>query len=71
MTREEHLQWCKQRAREYLQRGELANAVASMMSDLRQHPEMQACPPELGMIGLLAAASNDRARVSAFIEGFR
>jgi hypothetical protein len=71
VTRDEHLEWCKQRAREYLQRGELANAVASMLSDLGTHPEMKPCPPELGMVGILFAASNDRTAVSRFIEGFR
>jgi len=28
-TREEHLEWCKERALEYADRGELADAVAS------------------------------------------
>jgi hypothetical protein len=29
--RDEHLEWCKERAREYLDAGELSNAVASMV----------------------------------------
>jgi len=29
MTRDEHLEWCKKRAREYLARGDAANAIAS------------------------------------------
>ena len=33
MTREEHLQWCKERALAYLP-NEMHNAVASMISDL-------------------------------------
>lgn len=37
MTREEHLQWAKQRAIEYVERGELTNALASMGSDLNKH----------------------------------
>lgn len=39
MTRQEHIAWCKQRALEYLERGELANAFASMLSDLTKHDE--------------------------------
>lgn len=38
MTREEHLKWCKERALEYVQRGKLEDAVASMASDLTEHP---------------------------------
>lgn len=39
MTRAEHIAWCKQRALEYVERGELENALASMLSDLCKHPE--------------------------------
>jgi hypothetical protein len=39
MTRDEHLAWCKQRALEYVDAGDLANAVASMTSDLKEHPD--------------------------------
>jgi len=28
MTREDHLQWCKKRALEYVDKGELANAFS-------------------------------------------
>ena len=38
MTRKEHLEWCKARALEYLDRGDIQNAVTSMMSDLGKHP---------------------------------
>jgi hypothetical protein len=71
MTTDERLEWCKARAREYLQRGDLVNAVASMISDMNQgYPELAPCPPELAMIGMLNAANRDRNAVSAFIEGF-
>ena len=42
MTRQEHLNWCKQRALEYLQPGpyfSLDDAMASMVSDLGKHDE--------------------------------
>lgn len=41
MTRAEHIAWCKERALEYVDRGELSNAIASMLSDLRKHPETE------------------------------
>lgn len=72
MTEAERLEWCKARAREYLQRGDLVNAVASMISDMNQnYPGLKPCPPELAMIGVMYAANGDRNGVAAFIEGFR
>ncbi len=38
-TRQEHLKWCKQRALEYVDMGNLGQAWASMCSDLGEHPE--------------------------------
>lgn len=37
MTRAEHLDWCKQRALEYVERGDCSDAFASMASDLNKH----------------------------------
>ena len=70
MTRQEHLDWCKKRAHEYLSRGYLADAVASMMSDLNKHPETALNTPTLGMLGMLAVQSNDEREVRRFIDGF-
>ncbi len=68
MTREEHLDWCKQRAREYLKHGDVPNAVTSMMSDMSKHPET-AIHPALSMLGLMAAQGGiEDAR--RYIEGF-
>lgn len=44
MNREEHLQWAKDRALEYVEAGELQNAIASMISDLQKHPELEDHP---------------------------
>ena len=41
MTRDEHLEWCKKRALEYLDEGDLQNAFASMGSDLSKHPDFE------------------------------
>jgi hypothetical protein len=42
--RDEHLEWCKERARDYLDAGELSNAVASMGSEPRQASGVEAEP---------------------------
>lgn len=38
-TREEHMQWCKDRACELIDAGDLQGAFASMCSDVGKHPE--------------------------------
>lgn len=70
-SREEHLEWCKQRAREYLERGDISQAVTSMLSDLSKHPDTKLTEPFLPMVGMLAAKNNDMAAAQRFIEGFR
>ncbi len=71
MTREEHLDWCKQRALEYLDRGELANAVASMGSDLNKHVETKTAHQQLIGLGILYVMNNDVEGVRRWITGFR
>jgi len=74
MTREEHLQWCKDRAMEYVNRGDLLNAVTSMMSDLQKHPETaDNGAGALGMLGIMAmmrAQECDLPFVTSYIKGF-
>ncbi len=41
MTREEHLQWCKDRALEYVEEGDLTQAFTSFQSDMRKHKETE------------------------------
>lgn len=41
MNREEHLKWAKDRALEYVEKGDLKNAWASMVSDLGKHEETE------------------------------
>lgn len=70
-TREEHLQWCKQRALEYLERGQVKEALTSMFSDLDKHEETRdhkgiAIGVQLMMIGSL----NSPQRAREFILGF-
>jgi hypothetical protein len=71
MTRGEHLVWCKTRALEYLDAGDVTNAMASMLSDLDKHPETKFQPGSiLVMLGLQAAINNDDAAARRFIVGF-
>lgn len=35
MTRQEHMDWCKARALEYINEGDINNGLISMMSDFR------------------------------------
>lgn len=40
MARDEHLEWAKKRALEYLDAGDPAQGFTSMLSDLHKHPEL-------------------------------
>jgi hypothetical protein len=41
ISRDEHLEWCKKRALEYLDAGDTRQAFTSMLSDLGKHPELE------------------------------
>ena len=71
ITRAEHLAWCKQRALEYVEAGNLADAYTSMASDLGKHLETEN-HPAIGLgVGLLFAGDLDTAeKMRKFIEGF-
>lgn len=71
VTRQEHIKWCKMRARQYLDKGDIENAWASMSSDLQKHPETaNHSGLMLGtmqvMNGMLSTVDDMR----RFIEGF-
>ena len=70
MDRQSHLEWCKKRAHEYLAKGDVANAVTSMMSDLDKHPETALKTSTLAMFGMLAVQSGDVNAARRFIDGF-
>ena len=69
MNRAEHLQWCKNRAIEYVHRGDGVGAIASMLSDLGKHPET-ASSVEIGAMLMLATNTKDMTSVRSFVEGF-
>ena len=63
MTRQEHLDWCKQRALEYVDGGDLTNAYASMVSDLGKHPETaNHAGIQLGMMQTIRGLSKHASR---------
>jgi hypothetical protein len=71
MTRAEHLQWCKDRALEYVNAGNLDEAFASMASDLRKHDELaNHSGVQLGMMLLMGGHLKTEAKMREFIVGF-
>jgi hypothetical protein len=66
-----HLEWCKQRAREYLDRGDWSNAWASFLSDMRKHDGTKDhLALELGMRLLIAGYNANVPEMRHWIEGF-
>jgi len=71
MTRSQHLQWCKDRALAYCDKGDVVQAWASMTSDLRKHPDLEThLAIELGQMMLMAGHLDTPAKMKEFIEGF-
>jgi hypothetical protein len=71
ITRAEHLAWCKQRALEYVDAGDLQNAFNSMASDMSKHPETN--NPDLQDVGLMLLLAGDLdtpEKMRAWINGF-
>lgn len=73
MTRQEHLKWCKDRALEYVNAGDIDEALASMLSDLGKHQEtmdsLRSCGP-LAMMMKMSGQLSTREDMKKFIEGF-
>jgi Tfp pilus assembly protein PilF len=70
MTREEHLKRCKELALEYLEDGDVRNAVTSMLSDMSKHPETRNFAPVLMQLGMMYAAQMDVTGAERWINGF-
>ena len=71
MTREEHLEWCKKRALEYVDSGDLSQAYASMASDMKKHPDTARNPAVgLGVQLMFGGQLNTADKMRKFIEGF-
>ena len=69
MTREQYVQRCKENALTLLREGRIGEAVASMMMDMRKHPDC-GVPREVNAIGIFAAEAGDMALARAYIDGF-
>lgn len=71
MTRQQHLEWCKKRALEYVDNGDTTNAFASMASDLQKHPETSGhAGMMLGTRLLVAGHLSASSAMREFIEDF-
>ncbi|MEN8252379.1 MAG: hypothetical protein ABFQ53_02260 [Patescibacteria group bacterium] len=70
-TRQEHLEFCKTRALEYVETGDLNNAFVSMVSDLGKHPETQGhISIMLGVQLKMSGHLDSKNEMKKFIEGF-
>ena len=73
MDRAEHLQWCKDRALEYVNAGQLDQALTSILSDLGKHPETEGSLKSrapLGMMMLITGELSTKHEMAKFINGF-
>ena len=70
VNRQEHLQWCKQRALEYANAGDVHNALAFLLSDLGKHPETEGhAAIQLGMLLTMGGQLNTARQMVEFING--
>ena len=71
MDRTEHLQWCKDRALEYVRSGDLTNAITSFQSDMRKHVEtVNHSALELMTMMMLSGHLETATEVEKFIKSF-
>ncbi len=71
-NRTEHLEWCKQRALEYLDKGDRLGAWASMASDLTNHEDTRDhMGLQLGMMLHMGGHLDTVDKMRKHIEGFK
>lgn len=71
MDRNEHLQWCKDRAYAYLDVGNTTDACASFLSDMSKHDETASHSAiELMFLMQMQGSLETVAEIRKFIEGF-
>ena len=71
MTRSEHIQCCKDRANQEIDRGNIQEAFMSMASDLDKHPETQEhIGIKMGLMQLMGGFLNTPDAMRNFINGF-
>ena len=69
VTREQYVERSKERALALLNVGRIREAVASMMMDMRKHPNC-GVPHAIHAFGISAAAAGNAALARVYIEGF-
>jgi hypothetical protein len=69
MERAEYVQWCKDRALRYLTKGDITEAVTSMMSDMDKRDDTKVSQV-LVALGMLAIINRDEQEARRFIVGF-
>lgn len=69
-TRAEHVAWAKDRAMEYVDAGDPSQALASLFSDLRKHPDTaDHAAIELGAMLMFGGHLSTLTEVRDWIEG--
>lgn len=64
----DHIAWCRRRATEYVEAGQLQEAVAGLLSDLQKHPAtLHHKIPTVAMQGFVAAQEGP-AEVLAWLD---
>jgi hypothetical protein len=69
VTREQYVEWSKERALTLLAVGRIREAVTWIMMDMLKHPGC-AVPHVIHEIGISAAVAGDAALARVYIEGF-
>ena len=70
MPRDKYVERCKQRAFDYLDRGDLNSAVASFVSNMNARPDCE-LPYYLATLGVLLLMANDALGWRVLIDGLR
>ncbi|MBR0692257.1 hypothetical protein [Bradyrhizobium lablabi] len=70
VPRDKYVERCKQRAFDYLDRGDLRNAVASFVNHMNARSDCE-LPHHLAALGVLLLMANDARGWKTLIEEFR
>lgn len=71
-SREEYLEWAKNRANEYIERGEIRQGLDSFYSDMNKHIELRKHPYlSIGAEMVFEGRLKNKKEVKKFIEGFK
>ena len=70
IPRSEHVQWSKRRALQYLDAGDLVQALASFASDMSKRTDTK-LDPRIAALGLHHGRNGDADGLRRWIEGFQ